>query len=111
MVNEDEQKYVLWEKNGELEETNNIDFFDQLGDNWRYDESLDSAISNLKMNSVSSRRKDELFKRYRKEQEEKISQRRKELEQKYAYQTEYVKSKGEFHVKGSTKKEIFTLKN
>ena len=63
------------------------------------------------MNSVSSRRKDELFKRYKKEQEEKINQRRKELEQKYSFQMETIKSKGEFMLKGESKNEIFTLKN
>lgn len=34
-----------------------------------YNEGYDMKISNIKMNSVSSRRKDELFKRYKKEQE------------------------------------------
>ena len=92
MVNEDDLNHLLWQRNEAFESLNNIDFFDQLGDNWHYDETLDSAISNLKMNSVSSRRKDELFKRYRKQQEQKIGQRRKELEQKYAYQADNIKS-------------------
>ena len=65
-MNEDDLNHLLWQRNEAFESLNNIDFFDQLGDNWHYDETLDSAISNLKMNSVSSRRKDELFKRYRK---------------------------------------------
>ena len=43
----------------------------------RYSETYEQKINNLKMNSVSSRRKDELFKRFRREQEERIVQRRK----------------------------------
>lgn len=70
-----------------------------MGDN-NYNESLDSKIMGIKMNSVSLRRKDELFKRYRRDQEEKIVQRRKELEQKYAFNTNELKFQGEFTIKG-----------
>ena len=35
-----------------------LSLLDQMGDSFFYDESLDSRITNLKMNSVSSRRKD-----------------------------------------------------
>lgn len=43
-------------------------FFDSIPENV-YNEALDTKIANIKMNSVSTRRKDELFKRQKREQE------------------------------------------
>ena len=57
--------------NEEKESTSTIEsefnFFERFVEN-AYNENLNAKISNLKMNSVSVRRKDELFKRHKKEQ-------------------------------------------
>ena len=50
------------------------------------EEGIDNKITGLKLTQFTSRRKDDLFKRYKKEQEEKLAYRKKEIDKNYHFQ-------------------------
>jgi hypothetical protein len=55
-----------------------VSIFDKIED-FHMDESLESKILNLNPIQFTTRRKDDLFKRHKKDQEEKLVHRRKEI--------------------------------
>jgi hypothetical protein len=75
MVGEEENEEVKGMVNGMA----TMSIFDKIPD-FQIDESLEMKIVNLKMNQFTSKRKEDLFKKHKKEQEEKISTRRKEVD-------------------------------
>lgn len=73
-----------------------ISVFDQI-DDFVLDESLESRIINLKLTQFSQRRKDDLFKKFKKGQEEKLIQRKKNIEKNLDNRySNYRLTKGEF---------------
>lgn len=73
-----------------------VSVFDQIED-FPLDESLESKIINLKMTQFSQRRKDDLFKKFKKGQEEKLIQRKKNIEKSLDHRfSNYRLTRGEF---------------
>lgn len=76
-----------------------LSIFDKIED-FYIDESLEPKITNLKFTQFTQRRKDELFKRFKKDQEEKLISRKKNAEKNYNLRDSVPKlTKGEFNLR------------
>ena len=85
-----------------------MSIFDKIED-FAIEESLEQKIMNLKLTQFTQRRKDELFKRFREEQERNLVTRRKEAERSYANRDFLKLSKNEFTLSCRAKTETFKV--
>lgn len=88
-----------------------LSIFDKIEDVY-IDESLEPKITNLKFTQFTQRRKDELFKRFKKDQEEKLISRKKNAEKNYNLRDSVPKlTKGEFNLRNEllNKTETFPI--
>lgn len=73
-----------------------MSIFDKIED-FVVDETIEARIINLKLTQFTQRRKDELFKRFKKDQEEKLINKKKEVERNYHQKETLMKLyRGEF---------------